>query len=198
MLLSNSLIQMVRNWCICWNLGDISQSLPGAWDEERKDLMSKMEKGTTTPIRLSMCTWLSVVCNTLLVAWVRHICPSSCACVVSVVKNCSCAMLSLLCDLDFFSSTFCVLSLSFCGVWGRREKRVSTIPCTLDLPFISLERDFQPLHILRSGRMKGMWHSGYLDFRKSTLESVHYSASLLRANSLLLSPVLLGISLISL
>lgn len=51
--------------------------------------MSKMEKGTTTAIRLSMCTWLSVVCNTLLAAWVKHICTSSCVYFVSVVQDCS-------------------------------------------------------------------------------------------------------------
>jgi len=34
-LLSNSLIQMIRNWYTCWNLGDISGSLPGTWAKER-------------------------------------------------------------------------------------------------------------------------------------------------------------------
>lgn len=69
-------------------------------------------------------------------------------------------------------------------VYEEGERSDSVILCTLDLPFISLERDLQPPHILRSGRMKRTWHchSRYLDFRKSTLEGVHYPASVLGAN----------------
>lgn len=46
-LLSNSLIQIIRNWYTCWNLKDISGSLPVTRAKERKQPMSKMEQETS-------------------------------------------------------------------------------------------------------------------------------------------------------